>query len=545
MPPTDTLEPTRDRGERPQAERALHVVEPGPQMPFSEIPERAYAEGEGPYDGQDDGIVSYDVPEPFISDPSYIAVIYIDPRKPWPKAELERIHNAYTQRFPGRTFTYVDLHPDALRVWRPFQFPEAEQLFLQQGYACEVDGRGFRPGQGGSRSRTLFDQQQRDALYASAALLWEMLERAGPELGVVDPWEGRAMAAYRPILDQQVARQMGFILGSAGRNSDPLHLVEYCGLLLGRETLTKDHRIHLAAASAPDTARKEGRRPEVCRALFGQAFGPVCDQIRFELAGATQLFAARHWPRYRAGDDVTATAGMVATWYSQVVAVLRKLVWEAEARSAPKVLKDALRREAKAHPEKVGFDVVPTPREVATYEQHRDDQIDTLAEELKLFATQFTTEFTGEQWASAALHGGTLNDDIPEHRPDPFRLSAAWIGSLKRTGQAWLDPDDAEALLGVAQQARGESERFFRSQFSEEVWDVWYDAVAEVCDTGNDLLVTYTWTRDLDRPWSAQRTEEGLILTGPLLSFPACDAASWREKAACVRDLNEFTPQFA
>lgn len=519
-------------------------------MPLTDIPVRAYDEGEGPYDGEDGGIVYYEVPEFFVSDPRYVAVIYVDATRTWTQPELKRIHDAYTQLFPGRNFTYLKLHPDALRFQRPFQFPGAEQLFLQRGYACEVDHRGFRPGQGGCRSRTLFDKQQRDALYASAALLWEMLERAGGELNVVDPPKGQAMAVYRPVLDEQVARQMAFLLGSAGRESGLVHLVEHHGLLLGRETLTIHDRIHLAATATPDTARREGREIEVCQALYGRAFGPVRDQVRFELAGAAQLFAAQHWPRSRGGGNTAVTAGMVATWYSQVVTALRKLVWEAEARSAPKVLKDALRREAKAHPDRVGFDVVPAPMKVASYEGYRNDEIDDLvislrARGIKLYATQFTTAFTGEQWATAALHGATLTDDIPDQRPDPFRFSAAWIGGLKRTGQAWLGVDEAEALLAVIEQARGESARFFRSQFSEAVWDIWCQAVEEVVDTGSGIVVTYTWTRDLDRPWSARRTRKGLNLTGPLLSFPACDAAAWREKAARVRELCEFTVQYA
>lgn len=511
-------------------------------MALTDIPRRAYDEGDGPHDGEDCGIVYYEVPEFFVSDPRYVAVIYLDASRSWPPAELERIHDIYTQRFPGRNFTFLDLHRDALRFWRPFQFPGAERLFLDRGYACEVDHRGFRRGQGGNRSRTLFDRQQRNALYAAAALLREMLERAGPELGVVDRPERRAPSESGAMtVDEQVARQMAFLLGSTGRESGLIHLVEHDGLLLGQKTLTTDDRIHLAATAAPDTAWNGGRDVEVCRALFGRAFGRVRDQVRFELAGAAQLFAARHWPRHRTGDDTVVTAGMVAIWYSQVVTALRKLVWEAEARSAPKVIKDALRREAEAHADHIGFDVVPQPMEVASYDEYRSDQIDRLAEDLGLFATQFTTAFTGEQWATAALHGTTLTDDIPDQRPDPFRLSAAWIGGLKRTGQAWLGVDEAEALLAVAQQARGESARFFRSQFSEAVWNAWYEAVEEVYDTGTEIAVTYTWTRDLDRPWGAQRTEESLRLTGPLLSFPACDAAAWREKAARVRDLCDFT----
>lgn len=473
----------------------------------------------------------------FPSDPDYEPVILLDARRAWSQAELERIQAAYETRFTGRTFVFDTLHPDHLRFWCPFQFPETERLFLARGYACMIENRAFRKG---IPAQTSFEKQQRSALYLSAALLRVMLERAGRELGVVGPSGEGQRGGDTDLRDEQVSHQLGHLLGLQARGENPVALVEHKGLLLGCDTPTLEHWLHLAVAATPVSATHLGRQRETCERLFGCEFGPIRDQVRFELAGAAQIFSAQHWPQSGIGGEGAVTPGMIVTWYSQVLAALRKIAWEAEARSAPRVLKHALRREAEVHGMVIGANAVPREGQAASYEEHWNDEADRLAAHFRVHVTQITSDFTGEQWVTAALHGATLVDEPLYQVPEPFRFSAAWIGDLKRTGRGWLGVDVAEALVVVGWQAEGESRLFFRGLFSEAVWAVLLEAADEVIATGTRIEVTYAWTRDLDRPWGAQEAPGSLSLTGPLLSFPACRAAHWREKAALICDLGDF-----
>ena len=243
---------------------------------------------------------------------------------------------------------------------------------------------------------------------------------------------------------------------------------------------------------------------------------------------------------------ITVSPGMIATWYSQVLASVRKVVWEADARVAPRVLRNDLYREAQDHAELVG--VVDPPREEddrASYAELVADEADRIAHDFRtrkypLTVDQVTAQCTDEQWLSAALHGMTFSHDTSDEEPEVMRAAAAWIGDLKRTGRNHLDVFDAERLLHVRQYATGDGEVFFLSQFSEELWAILFEVAEEVDASSRGIAVTYAWTRDLARPWSAEWTANTLRLTGPLLSFPACRAPFWREKADLIHELEDF-----
>lgn len=485
-------------------------------------------------------------PEVFPSDPAFVATIFIDASRAWTDDELGRIEAVYTERFPGRRFGFEDLHRESLRYWRPFVFAQGEQLFLRQGYVCNLEARMFRRGR---QPHTLFNQQQRHTLHVCGALLWEMLEHAGVELELVEPAQGRRRGVYRAILDEQVGRQLGLLLGLQGEGETPRLLVAHQDLLLACDTPLPEHRIHLSVFATPRTVRDLGRRPDAAHALFEREFSAVRRQVRFELGAAATLFAAEHWPQHRQAQvtpAITVTPGMIATWYSQVLASVRKVVWEAGARAAPRVLRHDLYREAQVHPQIVGVNLPPGDDEDrASYVQLVADEADRIAADFgtprfPLTSGQVDVHYTDEQWLSAALHGTTFGHDTWFEEPEVLRTAAAWIGDLKRTGKNYLDVFDAERLLQVRDHASGDSEAFFLSQFSEELWAVLLDTAEEVDTRSEGIAVTYAWASDLDRPWSVERTDDTLRLTGPLLSFPACRAAFWREKADLIRELGDF-----
>ncbi|MFB0492111.1 hypothetical protein ABIE45_004697 [Methylobacterium sp. OAE515] len=505
---------------------------------------------DGPWEeAPDDG-----VREIFPSDPGYIASIYLDADRSWTEIQRQQLMAHYTARFPGRRLDFCTVSRDSLR-YRPLSlFPEMEQLFLQQGHVCDLEGRRF--GDNGQQ-QILFVRHNRDALDMATFMLWEMLRLAGPELRLWDPRGDRGEAEHAAIVDTQTNLQLGHLLGRpSGRRGDRLieiQLVEHAGMLLGCGQVTGEHRVHLAESVAPRGAWKAAQQADTCRALFGRSPEAIRAQVAWEVANAATLFDHRRdWPAdhaeriARGVPPAAVTPGAVATWYSQVLTALRKAAWEAGARASTFVAGQDVRREAEVHRRPVGVASVPKLYRTATVRAHIDRAADLLAQHLSevqgnwIAKDQVTAGFSTEQWLTAALHGASVHRDDPAQEPEADRALAAWIGDLKRFGHAHLDVFDAERLLGLEEDGFEGRDRFFRSQFSEAVWEALFDAAAEV-DGGKDTLeVTYGWCADPAAPWGVERTADLLAIRGPLLSFPTCEAAWWADRAEVIRRLEEF-----
>lgn len=497
----------------------------------------------------DDGIR-----ELFPSNPDYGASIYIDADRTWGDGQLDQLRAAYARRFPGREFQFQELSPRTLRYRRLSLFPEMERLFLMQGHVCDLEGR--RTDDRG-QFQVLFDRQQRDALDLSVFVFWEMLRVAGPDLGL---WEAAAEPAtpdHAEIVEAEIGLQLGALLGSLnGRRGDrqiPIALVEHAGLLLGCMGVSGEQRIHLAETVAPRSAYEAAQRVETCRALFGRTPEAIAAQIAREVRDAATVFDHRRdWPRDHAerlarGDAIPPVSpGLVATWFSQMLIALRKAAWEAGACGASPVAGHALRRELAVHPQPVGAPVIPKPYRTATVPVYYERAAETLAQRLSeahggwVTRDQITGDFTPELWLGAALHGSTLDHDLPLDDPEPDRDLAEWIGRLKRTGHAYLDYDRAQWLLDLLDEPTPIQERFFFSQFSETVWLSLIEAAGEMRADGDLLEITYTWCTDPAEPWAARRSAKLLALRGPLLSFPVCEAAAWARKAAVIREQLGF-----
>lgn len=497
----------------------------------------------------DDGIR-----ELFPSDPDYIASVYLDSSRSWGDAQLAQLKGQYEARFPGRTIHFQDLSQQALRYRRLSLFPEMEQLFRQQGHVCDLEGRGF-----GHRGvlQVVYERHQRGALDMSVFLFWEMLRQAGGELNLWDPQGDRTPTEQAEIVDTEIALQLGHLLGRYAGNRrgrlDGVPLVEQAGMLLGCERVTGEHRIHLAEAVTPRSAWKAAQQDEPCRVLFARTPAAIRAQAEREIGAAAILFDHRRdWPedhaeRLTRGQPVASvTPGMVATWYSQVVTSLRKIVWETHARGSAAVAGYEVRREAAVHPRPVGVVNVPKPNITASMQEYviraADEEAQHLSDAHDTWITpdQVATAFDRERWLIATLHGATLNYDGPLEEPDVDWALAAWIGALKRTGHAWLDFLVAERFLDLLDNACDARSRFFFSQFSESVWDALSQAATDVDASSKILEVTYTWYEDPTRPWAAERTPDLLAIQGPLLSFPTCEAAEWAAKADFIRQQEAF-----
>jgi hypothetical protein len=521
-------------------------------MPLSDLarlgppPENDWDPAEGPID---DGIR-----ELFPSDPDYVASIYIDADRTWGEAQLDHLQAEYAARFPGRKLQVQELSREALRYRRLSLFPEMERLFLVQGHVCDLEAR--RTDDRG-QYQVLFERQQRDALDLGVFMLWEMLRVGGHDLGLWEPPAEPATPDHDEIVEAEIGLQLGSLLGSlAGRRGDrqsPIALVEHADLLLGCMCVSSEQRIHLAETLAPRGAYEAAQRVETCRALFGRTPEAIAAQVVCEVRNAAVLFDHRRdWPEdhaerlARGARVVPVTPGLVATWFSQVLAALRKVVWETNARGSSSVVGHALRRELAFHPRPIGAPVIPRAYRTATVRDYVERAADLLAERLSgahggwITRDQITADFTPDLWLAAALHGSTLDHDEPFEDPEADRELAFWIGALKRTGHGYLDYYTADRLLDLLDEPTAARERFFFSQFSEAVWLNLVEAAKEVHASAKILELTYTWCTDPAEPWGVRRTANLLAIRGPLLSFPTCEAAGWERKAQVIRDQIGF-----
>ena len=158
---------------------------------------------------------------------------------------------------------------------------------------------------------------------------------------------------------------------------------------------------------------------------------------------------------------------------------------------------------------------------------------------------------TDRQWAVAALHGyrrhfrraadASERGERPlSRRPaagDPARL-ATWVGELKRHRRAILDRDIAKRIRAIPADDENRGLTSFipliKYRLGEEAWSVVIDACDEILakDAPAEIEVVYEWTCDAERPWRGERVDQGsIVLHGPLLDFPADEAAFWNDKA--------------
>jgi hypothetical protein len=170
----------------------------------------------------------------------------------------------------------------------------------------------------------------------------------------------------------------------------------------------------------------------------------------------------------------------ILTWYSQVIAVQRKICWHVETARSWRLALRSLCDEADLHGRIIG--VKELPKEVhraATWDELVSDEMNRVSVEIegatKTSPRWLTHKIHRNERLLAALHGSKF-DLHPSHDEISFFEAgshlvavASWIGSLKRTGTQVLDEWTARCLcVGWNSIKRGNNCLF--GQLPETTW---------------------------------------------------------------------------
>jgi hypothetical protein len=515
-------------------------------MPFEDLREFA---GEQADVIEDDRPLPEEVEPPTIypSNPDYFIRVYYDASRFPNEQALQELYERMLLKYAPRDLGLVELDPKSLEYRSLSSFRKMEKLFLDRGFVADVEGRMF--GQG--VPDTKFVERNKVALNGNAMAM-KTLWLAGGHRLLPPANEGE-------LLEEVVERAMAPILGKETVRDgqiqpDPASLyplAEHQGLLLGCTDFTIPRRMHWATETTPAQVIEKGGRKQIPPALFDLKTQSVLDQLLFEFQHAPQLLREVFLDPTLEGPGISDA--MVVTWYSQVIAAIRKICWLVSAQQNASVIRQSLREERAMHGRVIG-----APRNLGPA-MHWDafvaDRVITRNDEITQHAAQWgpilgpidmTHEINWENEILAALMGATYRSDTdifetPFQNRDIFvRCLAYWIGSLKRKRAATIDWYTAEGILEVC---RGESSStLLLSQFPKATW-VELEEVAEAItngESGTKIEVSYTWTRDLDAPYKCEERDGTLALEGPLLCFPVLAAAEWREKARTIETLRGF-----
>lgn len=478
------------------------------------------------------------------SDPEHCATVYYNIGR-FPQEQYREIIAIYEERFPGRDFSYRGIYPEQLRFFQISPFPAAEDAFHQNGFVSNLEHRSFQS----SRPKFLTYQQHNFfALDAAGLLMQEILQACGPNfLG----WHEDAAAQAKTT----TAMLLGGFTGHRLQNGERYRytLVEHNGLLLPTGHVAAEHFAHMTRNCEIEASRGRAISSEGRQAIFQRDLRSILDQIHFELADPNALFnLEQHWPHVRARliederldpqDQLAVTSGMIATWFSQVVAALRKISWAVEHETPVSVTNHALLAEFAEYDAPIGTKA--KPRRGRPRDRYMQDIVDEFAASCPGIAhdaqVNVCWHYDDAQRMTATLHGAT-RDDAEDDRVDALFLITHWIGCLKRMGSAPLDPLTASYLLDLFREELGSEEHdLLISLLPEAVWSELLDIAGELQDGEGSVNIFYRWTQDRQLPWAVMRTPQGLEITGPLLSFPVCQALDWRRKAAVVAELGGF-----
>ncbi|SNT32411.1 hypothetical protein SAMN05216374_3175 [Tardiphaga sp. OK246] len=512
----------------------------------------------------------FDLPAPSVepiiypSDLRYCVTVYYNPEVFADDAAVHALYDRMEREYGHRGIYLSKLTTRSLDYRRLSSFPETEARFMRRGYVTDVEGRRFDRG-GIARSR--YVRRNIAGLNMNAMMMATFLQKAPlniahARLSAPERWQQTWQTMAAVLGKETVGRDErdGRLLQPFEDNGNDMDddivvdsriypLVEHGRLLLGTRSTTAIRKIHWAYATSPKFSW-DGAHDRFARdAMFGCHPTEVKKQITFEARYAYRLFQPRLIQPEIGFVDITPH--MISTWYSQVIAAIRKICWLVETEEEPSLAAHRLRQEQLVHDLVLGADRIPDNR--TTWDdllrQREVELEETLLEQdapVHLERTYSHKIPFGDE-ILAGLMGSTYDshdepNESPYSNPDIFTASLArWIGSLKRNRQEVLDTWTADAILSFWRYSR-DQESLLLSQFPLETW--WHlVGIAEAMEANSSLPpipVTYRWTRDLLQPYKCNEEGDTLALEGPLLGFPSLQAELWREKSNTILALGGF-----
>ena len=470
--------------------------------------------------------------------------LYYDPERIGTKELREEILRDVKRPLRGRVVRMQALDPKALRRFSVNRSPRFETLFLERGYATDVEGR-IPSGRRRPKSFKMVEANKL-VLQTSAHLWTDMLADQSEHLFERTPNDCEVLAAP--------------MLGLTERNGPYIPLVEYKDMFLGTNHPV-GYPFHLAWSTTPKEAMKEGQRG--MSLLFNDLTQEANEQLEYEFANAHLVFGGAS--RTSAERRQQASAA-VLVWFSQVIAAQRRVVWDVEMRRKWPVALSELGKEKKVHKTVIGAPRLPEGASLGrTIEQQIGEEKELVrnrAEGRRGYLPDCIHEISLNERLLAVLHGSAVDSasrsecDFLESK-EYLIVLARWIGELKRIGFHTFDERIARCLrLGWNFISNGDN--CLLGQFSGETWLMLIgmagketvqrsriphalpqrrlDGYAGPCD------VTYEWgpLSVAGQPAASVMEDGTLALRGPLLCFPVDQLAYWKRKAKMVSELGGF-----
>ena len=501
------------------------------------------------------------MPTIFPTDINYCITVFYDPVVIANDAAFHELNDRMLRTYAGREIRMSELNKASIEYKRLSKFPENEFRFLRRGYVADVEGRIFGPG---GTAQSHYARRNIAALNVNIMLM-EALLRKQPIRGINRRLD--AAANWR-----HVWKTMGPVTGKETQHRDEREgiliarleddinaefdvaqkeypLVEHEGLLLGCTNFSTPRIIHWAYDITPMSAWFEGGNDKVCDNLFGRKATEIRKQINFEATNARVLFRPELMKIGATRSEVTPL--MIATWYSQAIASIRKICWVVKTEEDSSVAAHDLYQEEARH----GF-VLGTEERLPIKSRSWDQLMIEKSEDLRAVMARHTPQVAAGQTTIPDISShdevlgslmGTTYDSHDDPDESPYsdrniftRSLAHWIGRLKRKGSESIDHWTADSILSFWHQSRYEA--LLLSQFPETTWECLVQ-VAERFEQDYDapeVQVTYEWTRDRTGPYKCRVRNNVIEIEGPLLAFPTLQSDHWREKAEVVDHLEGF-----
>ncbi len=480
-----------------------------------------------------------------------VAAIYYDPSVVRTDAVMELLENHYTAMFPGRQFLFHEFARESLKFGNVLRYPEAEALFQARGYVSDIEVMSFDRGGSKEPPVTEYLTHNRDACLVHAKSI-EALLRSG---------------VVHQVAAGDVNRQISELLGQFGGDFTPL--INHEGILIPRRANWKKEIIHIAYSISSEEMR-DPTRGDPSR-FYGYTGIERDDQICFEASNSCKIFAG-------------ATPEALTLFETQVLAALRKTAAAVEfetgrllnaeetyvatknmqaLRAIP--IRDEHGRARKKGGHNVNIEIF-TPNCDKIKNSVISSYIDCLNEKkgkkfsggTLIVSDDVSNVVTDEHILVAALNGSTYLPQIDletefgrEDRLLWLFPAARWIWTLKNKRHAVLERTMAKTLVEIADASPDSDinnelwclKRLIGRCLAEPVWSVLEDACREISEEegSRSISVSYAWTRDLEHPWAATRTDDQIVIQGPLLDFPVTGAEEWNERAGIVDEAGGFT----
>jgi hypothetical protein len=516
------------------------------------------------FDGDEMPPVDDYVPaEPVIypADLRFCVTVFYDPEVIRGDAAVNELHARMERTYDGREIDMQKLEKASLAYARLSPFPESQARFLNRGYVDNVEGRAFDQG---GQTLSIYAKRNIAALTINAMLLASWLYKQ-PIEGMKRALRGKerwrsVWKAMAPVMgtetlhtDERDGRLMDHMEAHPGVPFDleakNYPLVDHQGLRLGSRRFRDPRSIHWTYDITPLGAW-EAVDDSTCGAIFGAAAKVVRQQIMFEATNALYLFRPALISADAARADVTPA--MIAVWYSQAIAAMRKICWLVTTEENSSLTAHALHQEEAVH----GFALGAAER----LPDHGRSWDQLIAEETREYGLMMARQMPPVAAGQIMTHKISLSDEIlgslmgatynshdkfnesPYSNPDIYIASLArWIGQLKRKRKASIDPWTADSILSFWRSER-QYQPLLLSQFPQTTWQRLVE-ISEAMEFNWDMPeveVTYTWTQDRMAPYKCADRDNALDLEGPLLCFPTLQAVHWREQAQIIAGFRGF-----